>query len=121
MSIELRVKVAGQVVDETVRVVSSNVDISWELLGQNFLTIEDGSLSSVRSIKQKSFQLRVGSSIDNIGTNSFMGDLVHQTLELMYKNKKFKKRVEKKILVKFYRDLWEKEYSDDILIAKKDE
>jgi len=52
---------------------------------------------------------------------AFMGDLVHQTLELMYKNWKFKKRVEKKILIKFYRDLWEKEYSDDILIAKEDE
>ncbi len=52
---------------------------------------------------------------------AFMGDLVHRTLELMYKNKKFKKRVEKKILIKFYRDLWEKEYSDDILIAKEDE
>ena len=52
---------------------------------------------------------------------AFMGDLVHQTLELMYKNKKFKKRVEKKVLIAFYRDLWEKEYSDDILIAKEDE
>lgn len=52
---------------------------------------------------------------------AFMGDLVHRTLELMYKNKKFKKRVEKKILIKFYRDLWEKEYSDDILIAKEDQ
>jgi len=52
---------------------------------------------------------------------AFMGDLVHQTLELMYKNKKFKKRVEKKILIKFYRGLWDKEYSDDILIAKEDE
>ena len=52
---------------------------------------------------------------------AFMGDLVHQTLELMYKNKKFKKRVEKKILIKFYRDLWEKEYSEDILIPREDE
>ena len=52
---------------------------------------------------------------------AFMGDLVHQTLEKLYKDKKFKKRVEKKILIKFYRDLWEKEYSEDILIAKEDE
>ncbi len=52
---------------------------------------------------------------------AFMGDLVHQTLELMYKNKKFKKRVAKNILIKFFRDLWEKEYSDDILIVKEDE
>ena len=52
---------------------------------------------------------------------AFMGDIVHQTLEKLYKDKKFKKRVEKKILIKFYRDLWEKEYSDDILVAKEDE
>jgi putative RecB family exonuclease len=52
---------------------------------------------------------------------AFMGGLVHQTLEFMYKNKKFKKRVEKKILVKFYRDLWEKEYTKDILIPRADE
>jgi len=51
---------------------------------------------------------------------SFMGDMVHQTLEEMYKNWKFKKRVSKAILLKFYRDLWEKEYSEDILVVKKD-
>lgn len=52
---------------------------------------------------------------------AFMGDLVHQTLEMMYKNWKFKKRVEKKILIAFYRNLWEKEYTDDILIVKEDQ
>jgi len=50
----------------------------------------------------------------------FMGDMVHQTLEFLYKSKKFKKRVAKNILIKFYRDLWEKNYSDDILIVKED-
>jgi len=48
----------------------------------------------------------------------FMGDLVHQTLEKLYKDKKFKKRVSKAMLLKFYKDLWIKEYSDDILVAK---
>jgi len=51
---------------------------------------------------------------------AFMGDMVHQTLEFLYKNKKFKKRVAKNILIKFYRDLWSKNYSDDILIVKAD-
>ncbi|MBU0962570.1 MAG: PD-(D/E)XK nuclease family protein [Nanoarchaeota archaeon] len=51
---------------------------------------------------------------------AFMGDMVHQTLEFLYKNKKFKKRVAKNILIKFYRDLWKKNYSDDILIVKAD-
>ena len=52
---------------------------------------------------------------------SFMGDLVHQTLEKLYKDKKFMKDNSKEELLKFYKDLWEKEYSDDILIAKADQ
>jgi putative RecB family exonuclease len=52
---------------------------------------------------------------------AFMGDLVHQTLEKLYKDKKFKKRISKAMLLKFYKDLWEKEYSDDILVAKADQ
>ncbi len=51
---------------------------------------------------------------------AFMGDIVHQTLEHLYKLKKFKKRVALNVLIKFYRDLWEKEYSEDILIVKRD-
>jgi len=49
---------------------------------------------------------------------AFMGDMVHQSLEDLYKRKKFKQRVSKETLIKFYRDLWDKEYSDDILIVK---
>ena len=49
---------------------------------------------------------------------AFMGDLVHQTLEKMYKDKKFKKRVSKAMLVRFFKDLWDREYSKDILIVK---
>jgi len=49
---------------------------------------------------------------------AFMGDMVHQTLEYLYKLKKFKKRVAKASLIKFYRDLWGKNYSKDILIVK---
>jgi putative RecB family exonuclease len=48
----------------------------------------------------------------------FMGDMVHQSLEDLYKRKKFKQRVSKETLIKFYRDLWDKEYSDDIRIVK---
>lgn len=49
---------------------------------------------------------------------AFMGDIVHRTLEKLYKDKKFKKLVSKATLLKFYKDTWEKEYSDDILIVK---
>ncbi|MBS3065540.1 PD-(D/E)XK nuclease family protein [Candidatus Pacearchaeota archaeon] len=51
---------------------------------------------------------------------AFMGDIVHQTLEKLYKDKKFEKETSKAILLKFYNDLWKKEYSDDIRIVKKD-
>jgi len=50
---------------------------------------------------------------------AFMGSLVHQTLEKMYKDRKFKKKVSKAILLKFFRDLWKKEYSKDILVVKE--
>jgi len=49
---------------------------------------------------------------------AFMGDMVHQTLEHLYKLKNFNKRVALNILIKFYRDLWDKNYSNDILIVK---
>ena len=51
---------------------------------------------------------------------AFMGSMVHEALEDLYKKKKFKKRVSKATLIKFYRDIWEKNYSNDILIVKKD-
>ncbi len=50
----------------------------------------------------------------------FMGKRVHETLEKLYKDKKFKKLISKATLLKFYKDNWEKEYSDDILVVKKD-
>lgn len=49
---------------------------------------------------------------------AFMGDMVHQSLEDLYKRKKFKQRVAKASLIKFYRDLWKKNYSPDILVVK---
>jgi len=50
---------------------------------------------------------------------AFMGDMIHQSLEDLYKRKKFKQRVSKESLIKFYRDLWEKEYSEDIKVVKE--
>ncbi len=49
----------------------------------------------------------------------FMGKRVHETLEKLYKDKKFKRLTSKAILLKFYNDNWEKEYSDDILVVKE--
>jgi len=50
----------------------------------------------------------------------FMGNMVHEALEHLYKLKKFKKRIAKASIIKKYRDLWAKNYSDDILIVKAD-
>jgi len=52
---------------------------------------------------------------------AFMGGIVHQCLEDLYKRKKFKQRVSKESLIKLYRDIWEKEYSDDIKVVKEDQ
>ena len=52
---------------------------------------------------------------------AFMGDIVHRTLEKLYKDKKFKKRIALASLLKFYNETWEKEFSDDILIVKASE
>jgi putative RecB family exonuclease len=49
----------------------------------------------------------------------FMGKRVHETLEKLYKDKKFKKLVSKATLLKFYNDTWEKEYSPDIKVVKE--
>ena|SRR3989344_3325947 len=51
----------------------------------------------------------------------FMGDVVHRSLEDLYKRKKFKQRVSKESLIKFYRDTWENEYSTDIKVVKEDQ
>jgi putative RecB family exonuclease len=51
---------------------------------------------------------------------AFMGGIVHEALEDLYKRVKFKKRIAKESLIKFYRDLWERKYSDDILIVKEE-
>ncbi|PIN81639.1 hypothetical protein COV13_00570, partial [Candidatus Woesearchaeota archaeon CG10_big_fil_rev_8_21_14_0_10_32_9] len=49
---------------------------------------------------------------------TFMGDLVHQTLEKLYKDLKFLKLNELKELLNFYNDLWKKHWVEGILIVK---
>jgi putative RecB family exonuclease len=51
---------------------------------------------------------------------AFMGDLVHQTLEKLYNDLKFQKLNTLEELLAFYKGLWEKEWTDDILIAKSE-
>jgi len=49
---------------------------------------------------------------------TFMGDLVHQTLEKLYKDLKFLKLNELRDLITFYNDLWKKHWVEGILIVK---
>jgi putative RecB family exonuclease len=50
----------------------------------------------------------------------FMGDLVHRTLEKLYNDLGFQKINSKEDLLKFYNETWIREYTNEILIAKKE-
>ena len=52
---------------------------------------------------------------------AFMGDIVHQALERLYKDKKYQRKISKSNLIKDYRERWDHDYSNDILIVKADE
>lgn len=63
--------------------------------------------------------------IDKIKTDvnfieAFMGGLVHETLEKLYKDLKFAKLNTIEELIKYYNELWNKEFTDDIIIVKKE-
>ena len=65
------------------------------------------------------------SYIDKIETETrttveaFMGSRVHQALEKLYSDLKYQKLNSLKEILKYYHDIWNKEWSDDILIVKK--
>lgn len=50
---------------------------------------------------------------------AFMGDIVHQTLEKLYNDLKFEKINPLEELIMFFNETWNKEYSENILIAKQ--
>lgn len=49
---------------------------------------------------------------------AFMGDMVHEALEMIYQYKQIMKVIVKENLLNFYNYLWEKNYTEDILIVK---
>ena len=51
---------------------------------------------------------------------AFMGDMVHQTLEKLYKDVKFQKQPELKELLEYYNELWQKNWNEAIMIVRKD-
>lgn len=50
----------------------------------------------------------------------FMGDIVHRTLEKLYNDLKFEKKTSKEDLLVYFNELWSKEWTEEILIVKKD-
>ena len=51
---------------------------------------------------------------------AFMGSCVHETLEKLYRDLKLQKRNTQEDLLKFYNDLWAKNWSDEIKIVRKE-
>ena len=57
--------------------------------------------------------------VDVPGTiEAFMGGLVHETLDKLYKDLKFQKPMTKEDLINYYNKLWEETYTDNIIIVK---
>jgi putative RecB family exonuclease len=50
----------------------------------------------------------------------FLGSRVHETLEKLYKDKKFGKKISKTNILKFFRDTWDRQINKNILVVKKD-
>src|SRR3989344_4656528 len=51
---------------------------------------------------------------------AFMGDIVHQTLEKLYKDLKFQKINSLKKLLALFNEKWNKQWTNDVLIVKKE-
>jgi len=51
---------------------------------------------------------------------AFMGSCVHEALEKLYRDLKLQKRNTQEDLLKFYNDLWAKNWSDEIKIVRKE-
>src|SRR3989338_6255732 len=50
----------------------------------------------------------------------FMGSIVHQSLHKLYKDLQYQKVNSKDEILAYFDGLWEREWSDDILIVNKD-
>lgn len=62
---------------------------------------------------------KIQTEIENT-IEAFMGDLVHRTLEKLYKDLQYTKTNTLNDLINYYEEIWKNEYSDKILIVKKE-
>jgi len=51
---------------------------------------------------------------------TFMGKLVHETLEKLHKDLKYQKMNSKEELLTFFENLWDEQWTDNVLIVKKE-
>lgn len=51
---------------------------------------------------------------------TFLGGMVHEALEKLYRDKRFEKLMSLEDLLTYYNKLWEKNWKDSIIIVKKD-
>lgn len=51
---------------------------------------------------------------------AFIGDIVHRTLEKLYTNARFQKINSLQEITQFYRDTWDKEYTEEIVVVKSE-
>ena len=83
------------------------------------------SHSKLSTFQQCRFQYKL-KYIDRIKVDvkttieAFVGNLVHETLEKLYKDLGFHKHNSKKEIIDFYYGLWDEKYTEDILIANKE-
>jgi putative RecB family exonuclease len=59
-------------------------------------------------------------SSDREGIEAFMGNLVHKTMEKLYRDLRLSKLNELEDLINYYRDSWERSWHDGIFVVKKD-
>lgn len=54
------------------------------------------------------------------GVEAFMGSMVHDTLEKLYKDLRFQKENSVEDLLEHYRSIWRKNWNDEIIIVRKE-
>src|SRR3989338_2232491 len=83
-------------------------------------TYSHSKLGTFQQCKQKyKFQYIDKIKLESKDTiETFLGSLVHKTLEKLYKDLKFQKLNTKEELINFFKECWNKEWYDKILIVK---
>ena len=79
MSIVLTLKINNQDIDSnSIKVISGFPIISWDFdkLNSVIITGSDGVIDDINIIQQKSFEIRIGTSSNNLGENGFFGEIV---------------------------------------------